>query len=327
MKTELLDILCCPFTQKKLRLEKAFVEKKGRIENGLLTTEDGTQYPIVRGVPRFVPQGNYANSFGFQWNRFRETQLDSHTGIPISSDRFYKSTEWSPDDLRGKAVLEVGCGAGRFTEVLLSAGAKVVALDYSNAVDACWKNHYFHQNLNVVQGDIYNLPFNDESFDFVFCFGVLQHTPNVKKAFMSLIPQLRKGGHLAVDVYPKRLKNIFLSKYWIRPFTRRIEPTILFKMVEKWVPILLPISICIGRIPFAGKKLRYLIPVANYDGIYPLTKSQILEWAILDTFDMLSPRYDEPQSAKTLHSWLEEAGMVDIKVFFPAHLVGNAKKS
>lgn len=325
MKKELLNNLRCPFTHKRLRLEDPF-EKDGRIESGLLTTEDGVQYPIVRGVPRFVSKENYANSFGFQWNRFRETQLDSHTGVPISRDRFYKSTEWSPDDLKGKTVLEVGCGAGRFTEILLSAGAIVVALDYSNAVDACWKNHCLHPNLNVVQGDIYNLPFQEETFDFVFCFGVLQHTPDVKKAFMSLPPQLKKGGHLAVDVYRKRMRTIFWSKYWIRPFTRKIDPERLFKMVEKWVPVLLPVSIFIGRIPFAGEKLRYLVPVANYDGIFPLTNAQIREWAILDTFDMLSPRYDQPQSAETLHSWLKEAGLVDIKVFHPAHLVGQGRK-
>jgi len=246
--------------------------------------------------------------------------------VPISRERFYKSTEWAPDDLKGKTVLEVGCGAGRSYEILLSAGAMVIALDYSNVVDACWKNDYLHLNLNVVQGDIYNMPFYEESFDFVFCFGVLQHTPNVKKAFMSLLPQLKKGGHLAVDVYRKRLRTIFWSKYWIRPFTCRMESTRLFKFVEKCVPGLLPISIFIGRIPFVGRKLRYLIPVANYDGIFQLTNVQILEWAILDTFDMLSPVYDQPQSAETLYSWLMEAGMVGIKVFHPAHLVGQGRK-
>lgn len=325
MKKELLNNLRCPFTHKRLRLEDSF-EKDGRIESGLLTTEDGAQYPIVRGVPRFVPKENYANNFGFQWNRFRETQLDSHTGVPISRDRFYRSTEWSPDDLRDKTVLEVGCGAGRFTEILLSAGAIVVALDYSSAVDACSKNHYLHPNLNVIQGDIYNLPFSERSFDFVFCFGVLQHVPDVKKAFMSLVPQLKKGGRLAVDVYRKSLSMIFWSKYWMRPFIRRIEPDRLFKKVEKWVPVLLPVSIFIGRIPFAGKKLRYLVPVANYDGIFPLTNAQIREWAVLDTFDMLSPRYDQPQSVATLLSWLKEAGMTEIKVFHPAHLVGQGRK-
>lgn len=105
-----------------------------------------------------------------------------------------------------------------------------------------------------------------------------------------------------------------------------MEPTRLLKMVEKWVPVLLPISTFIGRIPFIGLKMRYLIPVVNYDGISSLTNVQIREWAILDTFDMLSPVYDQPQSAETLHSWLKEAGMTDIKVFHPGPLVGLGRK-
>ena len=325
MKRELLEILRCPLTNKRLRLEKP-CEKNGEIENGLLTTEDGRTYPIVDGVPRFVPPESYANSFGFQWNKFYATQLDSHTGIPISRDRFYKSTEWSPGDLKGKSILEVGCGAGRFTEIVLAAGASVVALDYSNAVNACWKNHHAHPRLNVVQGDIYHLPFQEESFDYVFCIGVLQHTPDVKKAFMALPPQLKKGGCLAVDVYQKSLRTIFSSHYWVRPFTRKMEPARLFKMVEKWAPILLPVSTVVGRCPLIGRKLRHLIPVSNYDGIYPLTPDQLLEWSVLDTFDMLSPAYDQPQSAATLRSWFEEAGMMDIKIFHPAHLVGKGRK-
>ena len=326
MKKELLDNLRCPLTHKRLRLENP-VEQDGEIESGLLTTEGGAQYQVLHGVPRFVPKENYASSFGFQWNKFCKTQLDSHTGVPVSSDRFYRSTEWSPDILKGKKVLEVGCGAGRFTEILLAAGAIVTALDYSSAVDACWKNHYLHPNLNVIQGDIYNLPFQEETFDFVFCFGVLQHTPDVKKAFMSLVPQLKKGGRLAVDVYRKSWRVIFNSKYWIRPFACRVEPARLFERVEKWVPMLLPISIFIGSIPFIGRKARQLIPVANYKGILPLTNIQIREWAILDTFDMLSPRYDQPQSASTLLSWFMEAEMADIKVFHPEPLVGQGRKA
>lgn len=209
MRVELLEIMRCPLTGKRLILEKPIYSNE-RVESGWLVSEDGChRYMILDFIPRFVSESNYANSFGFQWNRFRETQLDSHSGVPISRDRFYRSTGWSPDDLKGKTVLEVGCGAGRFTEILLYVGAIVVALDYSNAVDACWKNHYLHPNLTVVQGDIYNLPFQGETFDFVFCFGVLQHTPDVKKAFMSLPSQLKKGGHLAVDVYRKSIRHIF----------------------------------------------------------------------------------------------------------------------
>ncbi len=284
------------------------------------------EYPIINGIPRFVPRENYADSFGFQWNKFRRTQLDSHTGVPVSRKRFFDSTEWSPEEMKGKLVLEVGCGAGRFTEVALSTGATVVSIDYSLAVDSCWQNHRANRNLNVIQGDIYGLPFKPGSFDYVFCLGVLQHTPDIKKAFMALPKQLNATGRLSVDLYRKRLRALFFAKYWLRPFTKHMNHQRLLRLVEKWVPRLWPVSLAVGRVPVLGRKLRHLVPVANYEGIHPLSRSQLLEWAVLDTFDMLSPEHDHPQSAKTLRAWFEQAGLEQIKVFHPAHLVGNGTK-
>ena len=84
------------------------------------------------------------------------------------------------------SVLDVGCGAGRFAEIALRTGAKVVALDYSTAVDACYANLGHHENLEVVQGDVYALPFVGRSFPFVYSLGVLQHTPDVRTAFAAL---------------------------------------------------------------------------------------------------------------------------------------------
>jgi uncharacterized protein YbaR (Trm112 family) len=130
MNPDLLDILACPQCSAALTLSGARLER-GEIESGELTCGRCARvYPIVRFVPRFVPVDNYAGNFGFQWNRFRQTQLDSHTGVPISRERLLLSGGWTAEDLADKRVLDVGCGAGRFAEVALSAGARVVAVDY-----------------------------------------------------------------------------------------------------------------------------------------------------------------------------------------------------
>ena len=51
-------------------------------------------FPVINGIPRFVPAENYADSFGFQWNIHDKTQLDSYTGFPISHDRVFGVTGW-----------------------------------------------------------------------------------------------------------------------------------------------------------------------------------------------------------------------------------------
>lgn len=326
MTPDLLDILRCPATGQPLKL-KVNDEVQGDMASGELVTADGVKhYPIKNHIPRFVSLDNYAKGFGFQWNKFRKTQLDSYTGIPLSRDRFFESSGWTPSILKGKRVLDVGCGAGRFTEIALESGAFVVALDYSCAVDACWANHGSCPNLNVVQGDIYHLPFTPDSFDFVYCLGVLQHTPYVKESFMAISKQLCPGGRLVVDVYPDLCLNILWPKYWLRPITKLMPQHLLFRIVELMVSCLFPISLAIGRIPGLGRKLRYALPVCNYEGIFPLSKSQLREWAVLDTFDMFASTYDQPQTLSTLRGWFELAGIENLGVFRRGAYVGRGMK-
>lgn len=327
MRKELLEVLRCPKTGQRLLLEES-VYDNGCIRSGRLASEDGKFcYQIQNFIPRFVPKSNYADNFGMQWNKFRQTQLDSYSGHPISTDRFWHATGWRPEDIAGKWVLDCGCGAGRFAEVALNAGAKVVALDYSSAVDACYANLKHHDNLYLVQGNIYELPFLESFFPFVYSLGVLQHTPDVEKAFAALPPVLGSGGKICVDFYWRRIRTMLHAKYLFRPITKRMHQQNLFSLLESIVPTLLVISQSVGRIPKVGRFLKRLLPVADYTGIFPLSKQQLKEWALLDTFDMLAPEYDNPQSSKTVRSWLEKAGLVDVEVFHASHLVGRGVKS
>ena len=325
LKDELISRLRCPKTGSALNLaEDAERNARGDIDTGVLVNADGSaEYPVKGGIPRFVPASNYADNFGMQWNHFARTQLDSHSGHPISTERFWHATGWDPAELKGKWVLDVGCGSGRFAEVALSAGANVVALDYSSAVDACQANLQQHNGLHVVQGDIYALPFEPGSFDFVYSLGVLQHTPDVATSFASLPPMVTPGGRLCVDYYEKSWRSIFLSKYWLRPITKRLPKTILFSALQKMVPSLLVISNLIGAIPLVGKQLRRMFPVANYSGLLPLSRDQVREWALLDTFDWLSPEYDNPQSETSARAMIEQAGMRSIEVLKAGHLVAR----
>src|SRR5207253_111536 len=101
---------------------------------------------------------------------------------------------------------------------------------------------------------------------------------------------------------------------------------LLFRIVELMVSTLLPISLAVGRIPKLGRKLRYALPLCNYEGIFPLSKSHLREWAVLDTFDMFAPRYDQPQTLSTLRDWFEEADMENVDVFRRGIYVGRGTK-
>jgi ubiquinone/menaquinone biosynthesis C-methylase UbiE/uncharacterized protein YbaR (Trm112 family) len=321
MNRNLLKLLYCPQTKKELTIVKYDSFFK------LVTSKYDIKHDIYNDIPRFVSDSNYADNFGMQWNRFSRTQLDSHSGVPISSDRFWNATGWNAEDMKDQWVLDVGCGSGRFAEVALNAGAHVVALDFSMAVDACWDNLKNHPRLHVVQGDIFSLPFRRGSFGYVYCLGVLQHTPNVKAAFKSLPRVLKKGGNITVDYYWRRIRTVFNIKYVLLPFTRRLDQNKLFTLLERSIPTLLRVSNFFRRIPVLGKVLQRLVPIANYNGIYPLTQLQQEEWALLDTFDMLGPQYDSPQSPRTIRRWMVEAGFSDIEVLHATLLVTRGVKT
>jgi 2-polyprenyl-3-methyl-5-hydroxy-6-metoxy-1,4-benzoquinol methylase len=271
---------------------------------------------VVRGgVPRFVPDANYASGFGLQWRRHARTQLDSANGTRISEQRFFAQTAW-PRQLSGETVLEVGSGAGRFTEQAASTGATVVSVEYSNAVDANASNNASRPNVLFVQADLFRMPLAPATFDRVACLGVLQHTPSPAEAFGAIARMVRPGGYLSVDIYrrPSGLERLLKTRYLVRPLTRRIPPRILYPITRRYVLAMWPLATLIHRIPRVGRRINWALQIADYRDTYPLSEDQLREWAVLDTFDMLAPRYDSPQDASTLRDWFETAGFVDVSV-------------
>jgi SAM-dependent methyltransferase len=326
VKQSLITWLRCP----RCRSELSLVEQEtrdGEVEAGTLRCSGcDVEHTVAAGIPRFVPADNYADNFGFQWNRFSKTQLDSHSGQSISRDRFLTSTGWTPESLAGQTVLDIGCGAGRFVEVALSCGATVFAVDYSRAVDACRANFARHPNLHVIQADVYALPFAEECFDAIYCLGVLQHTPDPRGAFLALPRHLKSGGRLAVDIYQGGWRRAVHTKYWLRPVTKRVPQERLFKAVERSMPALMGVSRAVGRIPTVGRYAQRLLPIANYDGLYGLDERQLHEWAVLDTFDMLAPTYDRPQTPRALAQWTRHAGLEAVEIGRFGHLVARGRK-
>lgn len=302
------------------------------ILEGLLISrsEPSKSVKILGGIPRFVFEENYADSFGLQWNICRKTQLDSVTGLSLSANRLWANTKWTPQEIKGKTILEVGSGAGRFTEVFLQAGAKVVSFDFSNAVNANYQSNQGKGDLFLFQGDLYNIPLDDCLFDFVFCYGVLQHTPDPDAAYKKIFQKLRPGGKISIDYYLKSWRPTCWStpKYFWRPVTSRMNPELLFKLVKFYVPLYLPIDSFIKRIPKLGHLLSALIPVPCWNYLtLGLSDKQREEWAVLDTFDALSPRYDSPKTLKEVEEMVTNSENDYVEAFYGSNgVVANITK-
>jgi len=283
----------------------------------------GCRFPVARGIPRFVAQASYADSFGLQWNTFRRTQLDSHTGTALSRDRLARIAG-GLEVFRGRFVLEAGCGAGRFTEVMLGAGARVIATDLSSAVEANLENCGHFRDYFVCQADLRRLPVPPGAFDIVVCVGVIQHTPDPEETIERLCGYVAPGGWLFIDHYSPGYPATF-SRRLLRAVLLRTSPKTALRFCTRLIQALWPLHRliwaglrgAIGRGNWLARKARgaflRLSPVVDYQSAYPELGPELLRtWALLDTHDTLTDRFKHLRSEDQIRAQLEKCGMTEI---------------
>lgn len=291
-------------------------------QGSMLTCERGCTYEIINNIPRFVPVENYASSFGLQWNTFRTTQLDSHTGLTISHDRLSRIAGGSLDVFKGKKTLEAGCGAGRFTELMLKAGARVFAIDLSSGVEANYKNCSAFGHYYVAQADIMELPVAPGQFDIVVCIGVLQNTRDPDVAIKALCSYVTPGGMLLIDCYSHDYPATPMRRL-IRSFLLGRSDNFSMRFVQRLVKLLWPLHQAVYRSrdtrngPRAISFLMRWSPVVDYHYSYPqLGQQRLYEWAVLDTHDTVTDRYKHFRSAEEIEAVLRTSGMINIQTTY-----------
>lgn len=305
MRSALLPVLLCPDCG--ARFDPPPMEE-GILRDGELRCLAGHAWPVLGGVPRFTGE-KYAESFGFQWNRFSRTQLDSVSGSSQSRDTFVEKTGFPLASLEGKSVLEVGCGMGRFLEVVAEAGAQAVGVDISAAVNAAQANLGNRPNVSIVQADVFRLPFAPESFDLIYSIGVLHHTPDTRKAFLRLPSLLKAGGRIAIWVYGSQLRWFVVSDL-LRPITSRLPKRAL-------------LSMCRIAIPLGAWQKKSGIGRA-WNLLMPVSQHPDPDWRWLDTFDWYSPHYQHKHSYKEVEAWFQGAGLEDVRrLSFPVSVSGR----
>jgi SAM-dependent methyltransferase len=303
---EILAILRCLSCQSGLRQE----------EGGVVCPGCGRKYPKVKGVFRFVDAERYAGSFGFQWHIFRKTQLDNEESRRSEQD-FERRTGFHPEDLRGKLVLDVGCGMGRFAEVATRWGAHVVGIDLSLAAEVAAEN-LAGRDAAFFQADVFKLPFAPESFDYIYSLGVLHHTPNCEQAFKGLPRLLKPGGRIAIWLYSK-YNNWYKMSDIYRKLTRRMSPKMLHTLCYGVIP-LYGVHRVLRKIPVVGRTvsgaLAYAIPMAFHKDP---------RWRVLDTFDWYSPWYQSKHTYEEVFRWFEDCGLEDLRVILQPVSVSGRK--
>jgi ubiquinone/menaquinone biosynthesis C-methylase UbiE/uncharacterized protein YbaR (Trm112 family) len=222
MRAELLDIIACP------------VDGRPLSANGGLACGNGHRYPVVRDVPRLLPelaetdQTETATSFGAKWEQVRD---DDKPQLAEFQFRWYDERYGWGDEARLGAhlaacetILDAGSGLGydaaRYAR--LSEG-QVVGMDLTDSVSIAQRDHGGAPNLAFVQGDIMAPPFAPESFDFVVSDQVIHHTPDCTRAFAELARLVRPGGQLSVYVYKKKSLIRELADDRIRVQTTRMS--------------------------------------------------------------------------------------------------------
>jgi uncharacterized protein YbaR (Trm112 family) len=251
------------------------------ILEGLLTCQCGKVYPIVRGIPRFLPDA-----------------FDQH---PEFTSKYYEhidkqniNAKIDASYFKGKTVLEVGCGHGRFVKIVNELGSENIGMDLGPSVEIVYELTKDKPTAHVIQGNAMYPPIKDDSFDYVWSHGVLHHTPSTTNAFkaVSHLPK-KDGGWFYIWVYPKKGFFWEYGNRFVRYFTTRLPEKVLYGISFILVPLL------------------YLIPAYNRH-VNPSNVS----WkeCALSVNDWLGPKYQWHHTDYEVMAWFKDREYKDIEV-------------
>ena len=257
MHAALTSVLICPACGEPVSLQPGATGGDNEIETGALACPAGHTYPIRRGVPRFVQhqldanQARTRDSFGHEWTVLYPEHGHMTSQWVAERDIFIQYTHALPSEFRGRLVLDGGCGNGRYARLVNDWGARVVAVDISDAVETAAVNLAGRSNVDVVQADLFRLPFPPATFDIVFSVGVLHHTPDAEGAFHAIQPLVKPGGFFSIFIHGQGNRVLYGVNRSLRRWTAHASS----KTTWRFAQLLTAAGRVLENIPFAGPML------------------------------------------------------------------------
>jgi 2-polyprenyl-3-methyl-5-hydroxy-6-metoxy-1,4-benzoquinol methylase len=172
-------------------------------------THGQTEYVLPDGTIETVEIGSI-RFFELADQRFYGWNTPLHTeNVPFSKIFDYKA-------MAGKKVLEIGCGMGCMAMNWAQRGAHVTAVDLNPTAVRQTRTRFerFGLNGDIRESDGESLPFPDQTFDHVYSWGVLHHTPGTRRALEEFYRVLKPGGTFGLMLYHRRSFLYRFSIWW-----------------------------------------------------------------------------------------------------------------
>ena len=364
MRRWLQDILVCPVCAHSLRVE-VFKCSDDDIYEGVFLCQCQRWYPIIEGIPRLLwgeHRGDYTDfvsrykqldrnylsiadsqqtttsnqvreTFSTIWEKFPDFGINDE-GKQVFYDKWMaqKLGLGFTDELYSllsskKAILEVGIGSGQKLKMMAEHTlGEVVGIDLTLSVENAFNNTKDMPNIAVIQADLFALPFKGNSFDFIISDGVLHHTPDTKRAFLSIVPFLTEGGEIAIRVYNRGGPIREFCDDFIRSNTTEMSQTECWEFCAKIARLgeTLAKTRCEIEIPddielLGFKKGRYDLQRFIYYNIFKCFYNEAFtsEENVLVNFDWYSPVDAHRHTEDEVRQWFVEAGLSEIQVLNP----------
>jgi ubiquinone/menaquinone biosynthesis C-methylase UbiE len=251
--------------------------------------------------------GDTAESFGLEWTR--HGQLNRLYASEADLWREFETFQIPPDLLRGKRVLDAGCGMGRWSYAAVKLGARrVVGFDLHDGVQAAKRLTHGVGQASFLKASIFALPFREASFDSIMSIGVLHHTGDTHRALRALLPLLKPGGWLFVQVYATRGEAKDRRMAALLRLTNRMPKRLLYGVcvvlvAARYVPLL--------------KSL--VQAVSHFVQIVSFGKHRTFWRNVADTYDWHCCPYRTFHTAKEIRQVLAEVGLERIALTNPAY--------